>query len=1165
VIFKLKSAGVLSVTVQLRAAYRFCKFVFPQRTSLLAFVFLCVVGITVSSADPGRKVLRETMPSVVSRLVPLGQLSATTNLSLAFGLPLRDEAGLDQLLAQLYDSQSTNYHKYLTPQQFTARFGPTEADYAIVENFAITNGFVITGTHPNRVVLDVSASAANINRAFQVTLRNYRHPHETRNFFAPDVAPTVSTAIPVLQISGLDNYSLRRPMSVIRPLTATAQAVPHGGSGSGGTYIGDDFRAAYVPGTTLTGSGQSVALLQFDGYYSNDIAAYISLAGLTNYPISITNVPVNGGVSTPGSGNIEVSLDIEMAISMAPGLAKIIVYEAPISGTSWSTILSQIANDNLAKQISCSWGATSPGAKDPTSEGIFKQMAAQGQCFFNATGDSDAFVGGIPFPSESTNITQVGGTTLSTTGPDGAWSAERAWNWGGGTGTSGGISANYGIPGWQQGIDMTSNQGSTISRNVPDVALTGDNVYVVYNNGSSGTVGGTSCAAPLWAAFMALVNQQAAQRGQAPMGFINPAVYAIGKSAIYNSCFNDISVGNNFSSSSPTNFPAVAGYDLCTGWGTPNGTNLINALLSPPPLIVTQPMSRNVINGANVTLTATASGGSPLGYSWLFNGTTLANNGHLAGSTTSALSITSVTTNDIGSYQLVVTNVTGSATSSVAILNVGFAPTVSVQPTGQTNLTGSTTTFFGTVGGSAPLVFQWRRNGANLVNGAAYSGVTTSNLSFNAIATNQAGNYTLVVTNLFGAITSSASALTVVLPPTITSGMTNRAIECSSNVTFSMVATGTAPLHYQWSVDGIPMAGATSTSFSLTNVHLPSHIVTVIVTNLYASATSNALLTVNDTKAPLITLKGSNPMFVELGGAFADLGATANDACAGAVVVIISGVVNPNVVGTNVLVYTADDGNGNTNSTTRTVIVRDTTPPTIVWSFTNLVLAADANCSAAMPDVTGTNYIVAQDLSGAIVILQSPTNNSTLTIGTNVILLRVSDVSGNAADSTNTIVVSDTLPPVIVIQPTSQTSQIGTNVTFAFAATACTPIAYQWFFQDEMLDGETNSILAFTNLQSTDAGDYFALASAAGGCATSAVVSLGISLANNIVITNNGVVLTLVGSPGGIYILETTTNLFPTVWLPVDTNTLGTNGLWQFYDPASASFPQRFYRLRSAP
>ena len=1071
----------------------------------LTLVF-CFAGATLSSAEPGRKILPGDVPAVAARLVPLGQLPATTNLSLAIGLPLRNAAALDELLRQLYDPASTNFHKFLTPPEFAARFGPTEADYAAVRNFAVTNGFTVLGTHPNRIVLDVRAKAEDVDRAFQVTLRTYRHPHEARDFFAPDVEPSVDAALPILQISGLDNYSLRRPMSVVRPLTAlTAQAVPHNGSGSGGSYLGDDFRAAYAPGTTLTGDGQSVALLQFDGYYSNDIASYISLTGRTNYSISLTNVAINGGVSVPGSGNVEVCLDIEMVISMAPGVSKIIVYEAP-NPTAWATVLSQIANDtgNPARQISCSWGNTSPGAKDLTSEGIFKQMAAQGQSFFNASGDSDAFVGGIPFPAESTNITQVGGTTLSTTGPAGAWTGETAWNRGGGVGTSGGVSANYGIPGWQQGISMVGNHGSTTLRNVPDVALTGESVFVTYGNGGSGVAGGTSCAAPLWAGFMALVNQQSAASGLASVGFINPLVYAIGKSSIYNACFNDTAAGNNFNTGSPTNFPAVIGYDLCTGWGTPTGTNLINALIWPPPLLLTQPVSRNVTNGATVTFTATASSATPFGYSWLFNGTNLSDGGNLVGSASNILSITSATTNNSGSYQLVVTNLIGITTSSVASLNVGFVPTLSVQPASLTNLTGSSAAFIATPGGSFPQAYQWHKNATNIANGSVFSGVTTTNLTFTGLATNYAGSYSLVATNLFGVRTSSVVTLTVVLPPKITGGITNRTMECGSNLTFTVSTTGTAPLSYQWSLDGIPTPGATNASLSLTNVHLPSRTVAVVVTNLYASATSNAVLTVNDSKAPVITLNGASLMTNELGSAFADPGATANDMCAGALSVTTNGTVNINVVGTNTLSYKAGDGNGNTNTVTRTVIVRDTMPPTILWSFTNLVLAANSNCSLPMPNVTGTNFIIATDFSGALTISQSPTNNSILPLGTNRIVITVRDSSTNKTFSTNTIVVTDQTPPLFSSQPQSRTNLIGTTANFSAAATACTPLAYQWFFNDTVLTDKTNSTLAVSAADLTDGGNYSVVATASGGSTTSAVATLTVNLiATSLAVTSS--------------------------------------------------------------
>ena len=538
---------------------------------------------SASQLHGARQFLHGHVPAAVAKLTPTGRLPATNHLFLAIGLSLRNQAVLDELLRQLYDPASTNFHKFLTPPEFTARFGPTEQDYQAVIDFATANGLTVTVKHPNRVVLDVEGSIAGIERAFHVTMRVYRHPTEARTFYAPDVEPSLDLAVPILNISGLDNYSLPHPNSIERPADKTANATPNAGSGPSGSYLGGDFRAAYVPGTALTGAGQSVGLLQFDGYYASDITTYETQAGLPNVPL--VNVPIDGGVSTPGSGNVEVALDIEMVISMAPGVSKVYVYEAP-NPSPWVDLLSRMANDNLAKQLSCSWGG---GSTNPACEQIFQQMAAQGQSFFNATGDSDAFTGAIPFPSESINITQVGGTTLTTTGPGGSYVSETVWNWGSGTGSSGGVSTYYGIPSYQQGIDMSANLGSITMRNVPDVALTGDNVYVVYHQGGrrvTGIFGGTSCAAPLWAGFMALVNQQTALGGNLPVGFINPAVYAIGKSnANYTSIFHDITTGNNFSSSSPTKFPAVSGYDLCTGWGTPTGTNLINALATPATVV----------------------------------------------------------------------------------------------------------------------------------------------------------------------------------------------------------------------------------------------------------------------------------------------------------------------------------------------------------------------------------------------------------------------------------------------------------------------------------------------------------------------------------------------------------------------------------------------------
>ena len=548
----------------------------------ISIALLAAAGTVGSSlaAMPGMVALTGHVPAVVSQLTPVEPLAATNVLRLAIGLPVRNQAALNTLLQQIYDPASPNYHHYLTPAEYTAQFGPTTADYQAVQDFAAANGLTVTATHPNRLILDVSGTVADIDKAFQVTLQVYNHPTESRTFFAPSSDPVVSASLPVLHISGLDNYYIPHPKMISPSQNQNGGVSPKLGSGPGGSYLGSDFRKAYAPGTTLTGAGQSVGLLQFDGFYPSDIATYAALINLTNPP-PVVVIPIDGGVTVPGGGNGEVCLDIEMTMAMAPGVSSIYVYEAP-NPSPWVDLLSRMANDNLAKQLSCSWGG---GPPNPTAEQIFQQMALQGQSFYDASGDVDAFVPGvnpIEFPGDSPNITQVGGTVL-TTGAGVVYTSETTWNdrfprFPGYQGSSGGISTFYTIPTWQQGISMANNHGSTTMRNIPDVALTALDVWVVTDNGFAYSSGGTSAAAPLWAAFTALANQQAALNSKPAVGFVNPALYTLAKGSSYTNYFHDVTTGDNTWPGSPTNFFAVAGYDLCTGLGTPTGTNLINAL-----------------------------------------------------------------------------------------------------------------------------------------------------------------------------------------------------------------------------------------------------------------------------------------------------------------------------------------------------------------------------------------------------------------------------------------------------------------------------------------------------------------------------------------------------------------------------------------------------------
>jgi subtilase family serine protease len=248
-------------------------------------------------------------------------------------------------------------------------------------------------------------------------------------------------------------------------------------------------------------------------------------------------------------------------------------------------VLNRMASSNQISQFSSSWGI---GGVIANGDQTLQTMAAQGQSFFQASGDGDAFISAVPWPGDSPYATSVGGTTLTMNGAGTSYASETVWNSGylgtnqtwyangtsGYWGSGGGVSATYPIPSWQQGVNISTVGGSTSKRNIPDVALTANQVWVNYFNGSSGSFIGTSCAAPLWAGFTALVNQQCVANGRPTVGFLNPALYALGKAG--GASFHDITTGN---SSWSTNlfFFAASGYDLCTGWGTPTA-GLITAL-----------------------------------------------------------------------------------------------------------------------------------------------------------------------------------------------------------------------------------------------------------------------------------------------------------------------------------------------------------------------------------------------------------------------------------------------------------------------------------------------------------------------------------------------------------------------------------------------------------
>jgi hypothetical protein len=535
-------------------------------------------------AVPVRAQQRQALQTQVSapagaRLI--GRMPAAQQLTLAISLPLSDQDQLHTLLQQLYDPASPNYRHFLTVPQFTEQFGPSVVDYQRVMGFMQSYGLKVTHTFPNRLAVNVTGPVASIEQAFQVTMQFYQHPTENRTFYAPDVEPSVELGMPVLSVEGLSTYNVPRPM-LKRASPDQRVHSDQTGSGPGGQFLGSDVRTAYGAGTALDGSGQAVGLIELGPYNLSDVTAYFSsISQPLNVPIVNVLLGDADGVCS-GCDDGEEAIDVEQIISMAPNASALIVYLAYTSNVSAYNAYLQAANDNIVKQMSISFGWGGVPNQNGDYEEVFEELAAQGQSSFVASGDAGANCGGGGYPGNSPNITDAGGTDLTTNGAGGAWLSETGW-----VGSGGGWNTESPIPDYQQGagIITSTNEGSTHYRNIPDVAAEANTDNYFCSSGScQGGIGGTSLAAPRWAGFVALINQQAAANATAAgdnptLGFLNPTIYG----TAVNTYFHDITSGSDYNSSSPSGctaseFSAGTGYDLVTGWGSPNGPTLINPL-----------------------------------------------------------------------------------------------------------------------------------------------------------------------------------------------------------------------------------------------------------------------------------------------------------------------------------------------------------------------------------------------------------------------------------------------------------------------------------------------------------------------------------------------------------------------------------------------------------
>ena len=558
-----------------------------------------------AGAEPGARVMRGYAQRSGGH-PRLGPLAESQQISIVVALKPRNEASLKAFIQSAHNPSSPDFGRFITPSQFAASYGPTADEYEAVARHFASHGLTVA-RRPNRLLLRVTGPASGFKSALSVGLSRYASADG--EFFAADSDPQLPSALAgsVSALVGLRSNVRLKPSLKLSPQFSLQSSAATGPAN--GLSPQDIAKAYSIPPFLGGGFGESVALLELAGYDRSDIKAYAQRFGLPQpklQDIFVDGFP--GGSVDPFNSQVEATLDIEMVQAVAPFASKIQVYQGYNDWTIYLDLLNRIVTDNTSKQVSTSFGnpediiLMTPGGSDflQAENYLLMEAAAQGQAVFAASGDRGAYDGisatpVVDDPAAQPYAIGVGGTSL-TTSATGEWLGENTWNdFAAGFGaTGGGISQYWPITSTQAPVVSAASGGSHTFRNVPDVSLNASPLkgYSVYEAAAASIspggdgwlrVGGTSASAPLWAAFMAVVNADRVLLGRGRLGWPAPALYALAQSPQYGYAFHDIAdFGNNGF------YQTVPGYDLTTGLGTINGFNLAISLLDDPkpPVVV---------------------------------------------------------------------------------------------------------------------------------------------------------------------------------------------------------------------------------------------------------------------------------------------------------------------------------------------------------------------------------------------------------------------------------------------------------------------------------------------------------------------------------------------------------------------------------------------------
>ena len=550
----------------------------PMPTLARSTAFLSALFV-VSALSPAQVSLRrpvaDSLPPAAFPGCLIAPAPATERVQVTLSLQPRDPAGLSAYADAVSRPGSPLYHRWLTPQQVGERFGASVADRKALADYLAAKGLAVTLVAPNGMAVLAEGPAAQAEAAFGTKLAYYRGVDaatgERRSFRANASAVSLPTRLAAVvgNVSGLETLSRPRP----RVTSLTPAQV-------NGLY---NLTPAHNSG--YNGQGRNVAISNFDGFRLSNVPLFITKYGLPKPSAgagSNISTVVVGTAAGPGTAQGEGDLDIEMVIATAP-LANIRIYD---STNDLVGVLTREATDNWADVVTESYGWSLSASTAQACHNQHLAMTAQGITYSAASGDSGTDMTPYSYPNYDPEVLQVGGTVADVNATTGARNTEVGWSGSGGGWVYNTLSWNV-LPSWQKGNGVPTNINRRL---VPDIAFHADGTstayaYYIYYNGGLTTFSGTSCASPLFAGAMGVVEQRLAAAGKSPrQGRLQDYVYGQnGVSTVY----TDILSGSNGRLPKTANSntlngstsSAHIGWDYVTGWGPIDFDAFYNALL----------------------------------------------------------------------------------------------------------------------------------------------------------------------------------------------------------------------------------------------------------------------------------------------------------------------------------------------------------------------------------------------------------------------------------------------------------------------------------------------------------------------------------------------------------------------------------------------------------